>query len=58
MFNLPNIKNYPTETKHIYLIFCMFGVANAVPEGCAEGPAPCLIGEFSAIRSIAARKIP
>ena len=26
--------------------------------GCAEGLAPCLIGEFSAIRSIAARKIP
>ena len=25
---------------------------------CAEGLAPCLIGEFSAIRSIAARKIP
>lgn len=23
--------------------------------GCAEGLAPCLIGEFSAIRSIAAR---
>ncbi len=25
------------------------------PMGCAEGLAPCLIGEFSAIRSIAAR---
>ncbi len=25
------------------------------PLGCAEGLAPCLIGEFSAIRSIAAR---
>ena len=28
------------------------------PMGCAEGLAPCLIGEFSAIHSIAARKIP
>lgn len=29
--------------------------ANAALMGCAEGLAPCLIGEFSAIRSIAAR---
>ena len=28
------------------------------PMGCAEGLAPCLIGEFSALPADAARKIP
>ncbi|WP_205127012.1 hypothetical protein, partial [Bacteroides eggerthii] len=41
------------------MILCIFGGGKEPsPTGCAEGLAPCLIGEFSAIRSIAARKIP
>ena len=47
--NGKDIQKDPLEAKR------QFGF---VPMGCAEGLTPCLIGEFSAIRSIAARKIP
>ena len=40
------------------MIFVSSGAANAVPDGVCRGLALSLIGEFSAIRSIAARKIP